>query len=61
MKSISFSPLEKGYYNSLVKDYITQTENTKVLYNNYFDKADLRKLFLKENSQKKVVIYWWSN
>lgn len=43
MKSISFSPLEKGYYNSLVKDYITQTENTKVLYNNYFDKAGFEK------------------
>ncbi len=43
MKSISFSPLEKGYYNNLVKDYINQTENTKTLYHNYFDKAGFEK------------------
>ena len=43
MKSIPFSPLEKGYYNTLVTDYINQTENSKTLYNNYFDKEGFEK------------------
>ncbi|MDZ4758111.1 MAG: bacillithiol biosynthesis cysteine-adding enzyme BshC [Bacteroidota bacterium] len=43
MKSVCFSPLEKGYYNTLVKDYINQAPNTRSLYNNYFDKEGFEK------------------